>query len=530
MDLTNLRELPRSGLAILSAFGVLVVGVLAGGKMAEYALVPLVAILMVKLAGQVVARWTWLLSGIVLVDLLMPEDGRYTIAGGVGFQLEPYRVVLAIVLIGWLIALLTDPRVRWRATTFEGPVGLILFAMAGSELFNPGRVSGVVTYVAKAVSLFLCFVILLYLVVSLVRSRQVVHRLIKAMVIAGCVEAVGAFVQRETYYNIFDHLHRFIPIFTFNGGAELTALIRDGGLRALGSAGHPIELSNVMTMLVPLAVYLAIAHRQKRWWLAVVILEVGALASGSKTGFLELVGVILIFVWLRPRQTLQCWPMLIPIALVMNIVVPGSLSGIVNGFFPAGGFIKAQSATYQGRGGQVQATRLSRVGPEIHGTFLKHNLLFGEGFGTNVNGRSSVNGGPAAAVPAENIGPVLDDQWLGTLLEIGILGFVGWMWMFVHVIRKLGRRAKVEKDDPEGWLPVALAASVCAFAIGMTSYDAFGFIQAVVILWMIFALASVILSLPPVSTRRRRPPLPSKERVVLEASQPNRNSLEPSLT
>lgn len=531
MDLANVRELPRSGLAILGALGVLVVGVAAGGKMAEYALVPLFAILMAKLTAQVLARWTWLLGGVIVVDLLIPEDGRYTIAGGVGFQLEPYRVAVAILLIGWLVAVLIDPRVKWRATKFEGPLGLILFVVAGSELLNAGRVAAISTFVLKSLSLYACFVLLLYLIVSLVRTREVVHRLIKVMVFAGCIEAIGAFYQRETGYNIFDHLHRFVPIFTFNGAAELTALLRNGGLRALGSAGHPIELSNVMTMLLPLAIYLAIAHRQKRWWLAAGILEMGALASGSKTGFLELIAMLLIFVWLRPRQTLMCWPLLIPMLLVMNIVVPGSLSGIYQGFFPKGGFIAAQSATYQGRGGQVQATRLSRWGPQINGTFLQHNVLFGEGYGTRVTGRTSISG-PSTAVPTANAAQVLDDQWLGTLLETGILGFVGWIWMYVHVIRKLGKRAKLEKDDPEGWLPVALAASICGFAVGMLTYDAFGFIQAVVVLYMIFALASVVLWLPPVSTPREHLPVPAKDdgNSALDVPQQNRTSLEPVLT
>jgi hypothetical protein len=522
-----MRELPRSGLAMLGALGILVIGVGAGGHVLIYALVPLLAMVAAKVAAQVVARWTWLLAGITVVDILIPEDGRYTLVGGVGgFQLEPYRIMVVVLLIAWFVALLIDPRVRWRATKFEGPLGLILLAVVGSELLNPGRVSGISTYVLKQLTLLACLVLLLYLIVSLVRTREVVHMLIKVMVVAGCIEAVGAFIQRENHYNIFDHLHRFIPMFTFNGTAELTALMRAGNLRALGSSGHPIELSSLMTMLIPLAVYLAVGHRQKRWWLAVMLLEVGALSSGSRTGFVDLIAVLVIFVWLRPWHVFKCWPALIPIVVVVNIIVPGSLSGIISGLFPAGGLIKAESATYQGRGGQVEASRLSRVGPEIHGTFLKHNVLFGEGFGTRVTGRTSLNGAPAA-VPAQNVAQVLDDQWLGTLLEVGILGFAGWIWMFLHVIRKLGKRAKLEKDDPEGWLAVALAASLFAFAIGMETYDALGFIQATVVLYMLFAMSSVVLSLPPVSAGGARLPRRGNTNLTPEVAQENGTSLEP---
>lgn len=498
--LANARDLPRSGWAILIGLGVLVLGVAAGGNAAVYGCVPLLAVLLAKLAERVLARWTLLLSGTIVVDLLLPEDGRYTLGGGVGFQLQPYRVVIAVLLVGWLVALLVDPRVRWRRTRFEGPLFVIVFAVIGSELFNTDRIVGVGSFVMKSVSLFLCFILLLYMIVSLVQTRATVHLLLKVLVTAGCVEAIGGFIQRENNFDIFDHLHRLIPLFTFNGAAALPALTRNGGLRAYASAGHPIEFSTVTTMLLPIALYLAVGHRQKRWWAAVAILEVGALSSGSKTGFIELVGMALIFIWLRPRQTLKSWPAVIPIVIVMSVLVPGSLSGIVNGLFPKGGFIASQSGTIQGHGGQVQVSRLSRFGPQINGVYLKHNPLFGEGYGTRISGRTSLTG-PEVAVPAQNIAQVLDDQWLGTLLDTGILGFLGWLWLFVHVIRRLGRRAKLERDDPEGWLPVALASSICGFAVGMVTYDAFGFVQAVVVLYIIIGLAAVILRLPAVGAR-----------------------------
>ena len=104
-------------------------------------------------------------------------------------------------------------------------------------------------------------------------------------------------------------------------------------------------------------------------------------------------------------------------------------------------------------------------------------------------------------MPAQNVAQTLDDQWLGTLLDTGILGILGWLWMFALVIRRLGRRAKLERDHPEGWLPVALAASVLAFAIGMATYDAFGFVQGVVVLYFILGLASVLLWLPPMTAQ-----------------------------
>jgi polysaccharide biosynthesis protein PslJ len=496
MDVLRKRELPPSAWALLGAIGLCVVGAAAGGKRAEIPALILVALIAGRGLARVAAHWSWMIGAALVVDLVLPEDGRYTIPAGF-VNLEPYRVVVGIVLIGWFAALLSDPNVRARSTKFEGPIGLILIATVGSELLNPGRVSGVGTFVLKSLSLFACFVLFLYMTVSVIRSRDVVNRLIALLVSAGCIEALGAVVQREKGYNIFDHLHRFVPMFQFSLGAELNQLSRNGSLRAVGSAGHPIELSNVMVMLMPLAVYLAIVRRQKRWWVAVLILGVGALASGSKTGMIEMIGVLLVFAKMRPGPTLRCWPALIPIVVVMNIVVPGSISGIIQGFFPKGGFVASQSATFYGHGQKQQATRLSRIGPELHSEYSKHNPLFGEGYGTRIVGRLTSD----QQVPAQNQAQVLDDQWFGTFLETGLFGFLGWLWLFVHVMRKLGKRAKLEREHPEGWLPVALASSIMAFLIGMATYDAFGFIQAVLVLYAVIAFSSIVLQLPPLTTR-----------------------------
>jgi hypothetical protein len=476
------------------------VGTAVGGTRAVIPAAALVAILASRLVVTAAARWSIMVGVAIVVDLIIPEDGRYVIAGGVGgsFQLQPYRLIVAILLIGWFAALLCDPRVRGRSTKFEGPIGLILIATLGSELVNLGRVGAAGTTVLKALSLFLCFVLFLYLTVSVIRTRETVRALIKVLVFAGCIGAIGAVLQRQNGFNPFDHLHRFIPIFSFQAGAELSNLTRNGAVRAVGSAGHPIELSNEMAMLVPLAIYLAISGRKKIWWLAVLILGVGALASGSKTGMLELVGMLIVFLFMRPAQTLRCWPALIPIVVAMNIIVPGSISGIYEGFFPKGGFIASQSATFHGGGRVVDGTRLSRITPVLHNEFDRHNPLFGEGYGTRIIGRG------ANLQFLAGQAQVLDDQWFGTLIETGVFGFFGWLWLFVHIVRKLGKRAKLERDHPEGWLPVALAASLIGFLIGMATYDAFGFIQAVFVLFTLIALASVVLQLPPVTAASAR--------------------------
>src|SRR5688500_15559734 len=79
-------------------------------------------------AGVVVRKpilpWTRLLIALLLVILFIPIR-RYKLPGDAGFTLEPYRVLVALIVAGWGTALLVDPRVRLRRSGFELPIGLI---------------------------------------------------------------------------------------------------------------------------------------------------------------------------------------------------------------------------------------------------------------------------------------------------------------------------------------------------------------------------------------------------------------------
>lgn len=490
--LDRARGLPPSVVVIAASVALLVADIARGGGDSKY--VPLIVIgpIMAMAFVHLAKRWSWMVALTVVIVVVIPNDGRYTLSAHLPIQMEPYRVIVAMLIVGWLVALLVDPRVRARASVLDRPLALIILATLGSEFVNPGRVDTLSNYVIKAVWLFACLALLYYVIVSVIRSRATVERLIAVLVTAGCIEAVGAMYQRRSGNNIFDQLHFLLPGFNFNGVFTGVVLQRGGGIRATASAGHPIELSATMAMLLPLAIYLAVSRKQKRWWVAAVMLLGGDFAGGSRTGIIGLAVIGVTFICLRPRQTLKCWPALIPSLVVVHFVSPGAIGAIQGAFFPSGGLLKQQSAVFVARGGVVQDnTRLSRLGPSFQEWF-QHNPFLGEGYGTRVTGYLP-NGKPN---PDDNA-TTLDDQWLGTLLETGLLGMAGWIWLFGRTIRRLVARAKLERGTREGWLPVALAGAVASFAASMVTYDAFSFTQATCVLFVLLAMGAVVLSLPP---------------------------------
>ena len=479
------RGLSLPAVAITGALALLTATVLAGAGHAKPAAAAVIAVAVAIWIPRWAASWPRLLAALLLVVMLIPID-RYTVAGAsLPFELEPYRLLLALLIAGWLASLLVDDRVQLRKTGFELPLGLIVFATLGSEAANPQRVGSLSSYVLKAIWFFLFFVILVYFGVSVIRTRAAVERLASLLVGAGCVVAIGAVVQRRVGYDVFDHVRTLLPVLSFHPVATDT---RNGYVRAVASAGHPIELAVVMTMLAPLAIYLWMTRRQSVWIAAVALLMTGMLATGARTAVVGIVAVLAVLLWLRRRETLSLWPLLIPAVILVQVADPGALGGLRAALFPAGGIIAEQQ--HQVRHSKVvYGNRIADWGPSLT-EFSHHNPLFGEGYGTRITGFGVKNNNAA----------ILDDQWLKTLLETGFLGIVGWLWLFIRTIRRLGARAKLEADTREGWLPVALAGSTAVFAVSMGTYDAFSFFQGTFLLFTLLFFAAVTLALPPVSS------------------------------
>jgi len=438
-------------------------------------------------AYRTLLRWDSLIAGLILVVFLIPIK-RYTLPSQLPFNLEPYRILIAFVAAAWFTSLLIDKRVRFRASGLEPPILLFVFAAVASVVVNNSSIqaAGVSTYVVKNLTFFASFFVLLYVLVSLVRKREQLNRLIRLLVASGSLVALSAIVESRTNYNVFNHLGHVLPFLTYHdpslNGATSLELGRGGRLRVYGSAEHPIELSAVLVMLIPLALYLARSTGRRAWFGAGVVLGLGALTSISRTGVVMMVVVGLVLVWLRPTDVKRLAPVLIPALCIACLAIPHTLGSFYSAFFPKGGLIADQSVAGQ----QCMCGRLAEFGPSLHE--WSQRPLFGEGFGSRVvSTADSVRLGVAKA-------RLLDDQWLSSLLEIGIAGVCALLWLFTRAIRRMARIAR-EDDGPDGMLAAAIAASVFAFAVGMLTFDSLGFVQVTITLFIFLAFSGVLTHL-----------------------------------
>jgi O-antigen ligase len=468
-----------SSAVLLGALALLTLTVFTGTRPLETA--PVIALTIVfTVAYRSLLSWDSLLATLVLVILFVPIQ-RYVLPGSLPFELEPYRLLVAFIVAGWTASLLVDPSVRLRRTGLELPVVLIVAAVLGSIVANGGRVAAREPEVVKGVTFFLSFVLLLFLIASVVRTRAQIDRLLRVLVVGGAVVASLAIVESRTQYNAFDHLAGVVPLL-HSGDFSVASAEEGRGARAYASAQHPIALGAALVMLIPLAIYLVRRSARAYWWIAVGLLSIGALATLSRTSVLMLVAVAGVFFWLRRRETRRFWPLLVPALLAVHLVIPGTLGTLKESFFPAGGLIAEQSSNPGTRG----QGRIADLGPSLRE--FADTPLVGQGFSTRIVDRQH----PRAS------DQILDNQWLGILLETGIVGFVGWLLLLLRPIRRLGRAAK-EDDSDQGWLYVAFAASLTSYAVGMLTFDAFAFIQASFVLFILLGLSVAALAARPAS-------------------------------
>jgi polysaccharide biosynthesis protein PslJ len=447
-------------------------------------------VFMVVLAAssyRTLVRWESLLAGIVLVIFFIPIK-RYTLPSALPFNLEPYRLLIAFVAVAWFTSLLIDKRVRLRGSGLEPAIGLFAFAALASVAANVSGIeaNGVTSTVVKTLTFFASFFILFYVVVSLIRRRDQLDGFIKLLVASGAILSIAALIEARMDYNVFNHLSSALPFLKYHDpttvGLTTNSLDRSGRLRVYGSAEHPIELSAVLVMLIPLAFYLAKSSGRRIWFLLAGVLGLGALATVSRTGVVMIVVVGLVLLRLKPADVKRFLPLLVPALCAVYFMLPNTLGSFYAAFFPKQGLIADQSNIAVGNQAYADG-RLADIGPSLHEWAQKP--LFGQGFGSRIVSRDDAT--RLGVTPAR----LLDNQWLGSLLETGFVGICALLWLFIRAIRKM-TRISGEDDGPDGWLAAAIAASLTAFAVGMLTFDALGFVQVTITFFLMLALSAVL--------------------------------------
>jgi polysaccharide biosynthesis protein PslJ len=469
-----LRRAPTIGV-IAGAVAVLGVAAVSSSHVSTAAPLALATILFAAW-HQKLLQWKSLVGLIVVVVLFVPIS-RYQLPASLPFHLELYRLVVAIVVLAWLSSLLIDPRVRLRRAPLDGPLLAVVVWVFASEIANPSRVNLLSSYVAKGLTFFLSFVLIYFVITSVMTSRRHVIFLLEILVLGSSAVAAFAVVERRTGYNVFYHLRSVLPFLRFDGARQIE---RFGRLRVYASAQHPIALGAALAAAIPPSIYFS-RTRGRRWWVATGLLALGSLATGSRTAIVMLTVALLVFLRLKPREVRRLWPALLPALVIVHVFLPGAIGSFREAFFPKGGIVAEQSTLAPGENPQLAGGRIRQLVPML--SEAASHPVFGEGFATRITGFNSTF----------RNAPILDDQWLDSVLELGYVGLALWVWLVVRTVRRLSSAARAATGDGDDWLFVSLAAAVASFAVGMLTYDAFSFIQFTFLFWILLGLSSAML-------------------------------------
>lgn len=434
--------------------------------------------------------WPTMLIAVAAIIMFVPVR-RYAFPVPLPFALEPYRVIIATLLVAIAIAVIGKRSLPRARVPFLWPTVAFLSALTFSVVVNVVDLtrSGLVLGAFGGVFQMAFLLSLAWVIRQLLTSERMVHLLITFIVWAGVVVAFFALVERVTKVNVFLMLQYFLPLVLLRD--EGTSL-RAGGARSYASSQHPIALAVLLCMIIPLAIYLSKyasrplhpITRKLVYGFAIVVMFAGMMTAVSRTGVVVLGVMFLLTLILRPRLALTLGLLALPVALLGAALLPKIFASMVLSFLDTDSLISSQYAS-PGLKGQGRLADLGPAGAE----FIQAPFV-GTGPGSRI-----VVGDTANSY-------ILDNQVLGTLLEAGIVGVLGLaILMLLPPLTLLSRVMRTTVEPKYAMLGFAVAVSMAGYVAAMFFYDAFSFIQTLMLLMVMFAIGGWL-----VDTHLRRPP------------------------
>jgi len=283
--------------------------------------------------------------------------------------------------------------------------------------------------------------------------------LVRRLVLIGGLTAVLGLGQFLTGQSLLEWMS--LPGFSADS-AYGSVSSRGEFVRPSGTASQPLEYAVVLSMVLPLALTLALTERQRslaaRWW-PVLALALASITSGSRSAFIgTAVGLMVLVPTWSAAVRLRA---LIAMAVLMGIVyvaVPG-IAGTVRGMFQSLG---------------NDSSSLSRTDSyDIAVDIASRNLYFGRGFGT--------------FLPHYRI---FDNGYLTALVEIGLIGVSLLIMVLLMTVWGSLRAARMAPaGSPARAVGVALAASMLAGGVLFAFFDGLNFSMSAALLFLMTGVA-----------------------------------------
>lgn len=431
----------------------------------------------------------WALAGFVVMLWLVPfQDVRLPVTLPVDAKLD--RFVLAGVALVWLAALFAGgpdaPRLR------RSPVNVALAAFVTlafvSVLLNVDALVNVGDFslAFKKLALLVAYAMLFYVASTSLRAAEIGPFCTLTVVLAS-LTAIGTVWEYRMGANLFYDLTAKVLPPGFALFPE-TADPKFARPNITGPTQHGLAVTTMLSLALPFAA-VGIVRARELWprigyIAATAIILAGTTATLRKTALIMPLAALLVLLLYRRRDMLRLAPLGVVLVFAIQVLSPGALASIRGQLDPSR---LSGSDSTQGRTADYVA-----VAPDV-----KTHLATGRGYGTYDAHKYRL----------------LDNQYLVTLIETGILGTAAYVGIVLAAF--LASHALIRSGDPSRAPPaLAAAAAAGAFFVCNALFDTLAYPQ-------VAYLFLFVVALPVVAGAGRRPgdPEPAR-RPWLRAARP----------
>jgi polysaccharide biosynthesis protein PslJ len=394
-----------------------------------------------------------LLTTLIVVLVAIPS---ILIIGPLGSAGTPADVIGLVMLVMWVFARITVPPKPPRANPVRIAMLLFVAAVMASYIAAATRPISTIEQSAadRGVLLSVAWLGMLLFTIDGPRTLGELEVLLRRLTYVGAAEALVGLAQFATKLALVNYIQ--IPGLSVNG--DLSSLSDRGDLtRPPGTTIHPIEFGAVLTMILPIALHFALTDRHRRpiaRWFPVAAIALAVPISISRSAILSgAVALLFLLPTWSPQIRRRVYVGLVVLFGAIYLVVHGLLSELTDLFL---GISSDTSA----------ASRTGSFGLAMQ--FISRSPFFGRGFRT--------------FLPEYRI---LDDQLLGTAVEMGIIGLVVLLGLMLTSLTAAIRVRRASRDPIVRDLGQTLAASIAAGSCSFALYDALSFPMAASVFFIV---------------------------------------------
>jgi O-antigen ligase len=284
--------------------------------------------------------------------------------------------------------------------------------------------------------------------------RRLLALVRRACLAAGVLGLLGL-LQFATGQSLVD----WLTIPGLSTGADSALQVRSGFARSSGTASHPLEYGFVLSVMMPVALTLALwdtGRSPLRRWLPVSFIVLAAALAVSRSTLLGLaMGLLVLIPTWSNRMRLVALGGVVALVAGVYLLVPGMV-GTIRGLF----------------GGEDSSTS-SRIGSyDLVGQFIARSPAIGRG--------------PGTFLPEYRI---LDNQLLQSAIEIGLLGVGALLALsataaVTSLVWRSDRRPELVRRVGHG-----LGAACAVGAVLLATFDVFSFPMATGIYFLTIGMA-----------------------------------------